>query len=284
MGTFGDKLKREREMRAITLEEIAEATKIGTRALRALEEERFGQLPGGIFNKGFVRAYAKYLGLDEEQAVADYLVASGEQPEGNISLTELSQQMEAARERERDEERRRRRPHPLVVMLIVIVVILGAGYGGYTWYNERKAAKATENHVAEVVKETPSQPAQAPIEKPAVTETPVAPTAATPTPAAPNLGTQATEAPITVTLKATGRAWISVTADGKLIAEETMDATNPKMSDLTVHANEKLVLIVGNPGGVQAWFNGKPIEALGTEGQRKSITFTPAGIENNPPQ
>ena len=276
MGTFGDKLKREREMRGITLEEIAEATKIGTRALRALEEERFGQLPGGIFNKGFVRAYAKYLGLDEEQAVSDYLVASGEQPEGNISLTELSQQMETARERERDEERRRRRPHPLVVTLIVIVVILGAGYGGYTWYRERKAAKATENHVAEVVTEAPSQTAQTPIEKPAVTETPAAPTAATPTPT--------TEAPITLTLKATGRAWISVTADGKLITVETMDATDPKMSDLTVHANEKLVLIVGNPGGVQAWVNGKPIEALGTEGQRKTITFTPAGIEISPPQ
>jgi len=279
VGTFGDKLKREREMRAITLEEIAEATKIGTRSLRALEEERFGVLPGGIFNKGFVRAYAKYLGLDEEQAVADYLVASGEQTDGNVSLTELSKQMEAARERERDEARRRRRPHPLVVTLVVIVMILGAGYGGHYWYSQRKAAKAAENLLAEPVAETSSQAAQAPSSQPAVAETPVAPTAAPPTPVAP-----ATEAPITVMLKATGRAWISATADGKLIAQETMDATNPQMSELTLHANEKMVLIVGNPGGVQAWFNGKPIESLGTEGQRRSITFTPTGIENNPSQ
>ena len=61
-------------MRGISLEEIAEATKIGTRSLRALEEQDFDKLPGGIFNKGFVRAYARYLGLDEEQAVADYLL------------------------------------------------------------------------------------------------------------------------------------------------------------------------------------------------------------------
>jgi len=67
-------------MARITLEEIATSTKIGTRSLRALEEEDFDQLPGGIFNKGFVRAYAKYLGIDEEQAVADYLTAAGEQP------------------------------------------------------------------------------------------------------------------------------------------------------------------------------------------------------------
>src|SRR5215471_13427310 len=74
--SFGERLRREREMRGIKLEQIAESTKIGKRNLVALEEEKFDQLPGGIFNKGFVRAYAKYLGLDEEQAVNDFLTAS----------------------------------------------------------------------------------------------------------------------------------------------------------------------------------------------------------------
>ena len=78
MGQFGEKLRRERELRGITLEEVAVATKIGTRNLRALEEEKFSQLPGGIFNKGFVRAYARYVGIDEEQAVGDYLAANQE--------------------------------------------------------------------------------------------------------------------------------------------------------------------------------------------------------------
>ena len=78
MGSFGERLQREREMRGITLEEIADSTKIGTRSLRALEQEDFDKLPGGIFNKGFVRAYARYLGIDEEQAVADFLAAAGE--------------------------------------------------------------------------------------------------------------------------------------------------------------------------------------------------------------
>src|SRR5207302_2922527 len=71
-------MRREREMRDVSLEEIAEATKIGTRSLRALEEQDFDKLPGGIFNKGFVRSYARYLGLDEEQAVADYMAALSE--------------------------------------------------------------------------------------------------------------------------------------------------------------------------------------------------------------
>src|SRR3954469_15097450 len=78
-GSFGERLQREREMRSITLDEIANSTKIGTRLLHALEAEEFDKLPGGIFNKGFVRAYARYLGLDEEQAVIDYLAAEGEQ-------------------------------------------------------------------------------------------------------------------------------------------------------------------------------------------------------------
>src|SRR6478736_5477624 len=78
MGSFGERLRREREMRGISLDSIAESSKIGTRLLRALEDEQFELLPGGIFNKGFVRAYAKYLGLNEDEAVADYLVAAGE--------------------------------------------------------------------------------------------------------------------------------------------------------------------------------------------------------------
>jgi cytoskeletal protein RodZ len=76
MGAFGEKLRREREMRDVTLSEISESTKISKRSLQALEDEDFDLLPGGVFNRGFVRAYARYLGIDEEQAVADYVSAS----------------------------------------------------------------------------------------------------------------------------------------------------------------------------------------------------------------
>lgn len=75
MEAFGEKLRKQREQRGITLEAISSTTKISTRMLRALEEEKFEQLPGGVFNKGFVRAYARQVGLDEEEAIADYLTA-----------------------------------------------------------------------------------------------------------------------------------------------------------------------------------------------------------------
>ncbi len=75
MAEFGEKLRKQREQRGITLEAVSNTTKIGTRMLKALEEERFDQLPGGVFNKGFVRAYARQIGLDAEEAVNDYLAA-----------------------------------------------------------------------------------------------------------------------------------------------------------------------------------------------------------------
>jgi cytoskeletal protein RodZ len=67
-------------MRGVTLEEISAATRIATRFLRAIENEQWDQLPGGVFNRGFVRAVARYLGLDEESIVAEYTLAVGDRP------------------------------------------------------------------------------------------------------------------------------------------------------------------------------------------------------------
>ena len=73
MANFGETLKRERELREISLRQISEATKINIRYLEALEENRFDALPGGLFNKGFIRAYATYIGVDGEAMVNSYL-------------------------------------------------------------------------------------------------------------------------------------------------------------------------------------------------------------------
>jgi cytoskeletal protein RodZ len=75
LASFGEKLRKQREQRGLELDAISNTTKISPRMLRALEDEHFDQLPGGVFNKGFVRAYARQVGLDEEEAIADYLAA-----------------------------------------------------------------------------------------------------------------------------------------------------------------------------------------------------------------
>lgn len=79
MSSFGETLKRERELRQISLREIAEATKINLRYLDALERDDFRHLPGGVFNKGFVRAYAQFIGIDPETMVTAYLEEDGRQ-------------------------------------------------------------------------------------------------------------------------------------------------------------------------------------------------------------
>ena len=75
---FGEHLRREREMRGVSLDEIAGATRISTRFLEALEKEAWDRLPGGVFNRGFVRTVARFLGLEEESLLAEYSLAKGE--------------------------------------------------------------------------------------------------------------------------------------------------------------------------------------------------------------
>ena len=82
MASFGESLRREREMRGVTLEEIFATTKINLRFLQALEAEDFAKLPGGIFTRSFLRAYASYLGLDTERVLAEYQLVAPPAPEG----------------------------------------------------------------------------------------------------------------------------------------------------------------------------------------------------------
>ena len=78
MGDFGGTLRSARERKGISLRHIANATKISMGALESLERNDFSRLPGGIFSRSFVRAYAQEVGLDPDQTVADFLKEAGE--------------------------------------------------------------------------------------------------------------------------------------------------------------------------------------------------------------
>jgi cytoskeletal protein RodZ len=77
--SFGEELKRERELREITLREVSESTKISLRYLEALERNAFENLPGGVFNRGFVRAYSQFIGIDPESMVDAYILQENTQ-------------------------------------------------------------------------------------------------------------------------------------------------------------------------------------------------------------
>ena len=92
MSSFGDNFRRERQAKGITLQEISEQTKIGVRQLKAIEEGHLDQLPGGIFNKSFLRQYARFLELDEEQVISEYMQAIGEAPVAESTPAILSRE------------------------------------------------------------------------------------------------------------------------------------------------------------------------------------------------
>ena len=136
MGSFGENLKREREMRGVTLQEISDATKIGTRALIALEEERFDQLPGGIFNKGFVRSYARFLGMDEESAVVAYEQAAGIQSEPQAYNRQTPEPAP-------DPESYKPSIGLLLVRIVgVLLLVIAASYIGWKQYQNWQAQRA----------------------------------------------------------------------------------------------------------------------------------------------
>ena len=71
-GTLGEFLRRERELRALSLEEISLTTRIPLRTLRAIEEDRFDELPGDVFIRGFLGAYARILEIDPQPLLSRY--------------------------------------------------------------------------------------------------------------------------------------------------------------------------------------------------------------------
>lgn len=70
--TLGEKLRQAREERGISIMEVSEQTRISPLYLEAIENDDYAPLPGGIFNKGFVKTFAKYVGVDESEALQDY--------------------------------------------------------------------------------------------------------------------------------------------------------------------------------------------------------------------
>src|SRR5215467_15478353 len=97
MPTLGEELKRKREEQGKSLTAISETTRIVTRSLKAIEEDNFSVLPGGIFTRAFIRAYAREVRMDEAEATALYHQQTSPQ-EVQESPSPASSAPESARE------------------------------------------------------------------------------------------------------------------------------------------------------------------------------------------
>jgi cytoskeleton protein RodZ len=85
--TIGEQLRLAREERGIPLREISDQTRISVRYLEAIESNDYRRLPGGVFNRSFVRAYARYIGYDEKQAIEGYTRYLREQGDSTDDVT-----------------------------------------------------------------------------------------------------------------------------------------------------------------------------------------------------
>jgi len=263
VASFGVRLKEQREQRGITLEEISSTTKIGTRMLVALEQDHFDQLPGGIFNKGFIRAYARCVGMDEEQAIADYLIASGNVP----SEKEKDKRPGDAPEPSLDpyaEADRRDSNLPWGTFAIVLLLV-ALGFVAWSSYSS-KARKSSAKTPAPIPPSTPA------VVAPSNSATPIS---APPAPSPAQVAAPVIPKPLSLRIALHADSWLSITADGHPILQgNSFSAPTQKI----IHAEKEIVVKAGNLGALDLEFNGKKLPAQGADGEVKTLTFDATGV------
>ncbi|MFN2455278.1 MAG: RodZ domain-containing protein [Pyrinomonadaceae bacterium] len=131
--SFGAQLRAAREARNITLREISEQTRISVRYLEAIETDDYKRLPGGIFNRSFIKTYARYIGYDEKEALEGYARTAREHGESPDEVTSTPYQPRVYT----DDATRSPLVTGLLTVIILAVLSLGV-YAGLHWYTRQR--------------------------------------------------------------------------------------------------------------------------------------------------
>jgi cytoskeleton protein RodZ len=263
MGSFGENLRRERELRGATLPEIANATKIAVRYLQALEDDQFDRLPGGIFNRGFVRAVARYLKLDENHWVSEFVRAAHEPPEIQARFAPPRPPQPAASHR----------AHWSFALLLVLF-----GVGAYLIHDLR-LQQAAEASIPAARTAAPAA-ASATLPQPEPEAPPPAKPVSQPRPTSPAplalASSPETVSPVTAAgelrlqIDVVEDAWIQVIVDGVPDYEGLMEAGATR----NFHGTRQIELITGNASAVVLTLNSETLAPLGNPGERKKVVLT----------
>lgn len=302
MAQVGDALRAARESRGLTLEQVEKATRIRRVFLEAIEEDRFDELPAPVYARGFIRNYARLVGLDPDDIVAAYATATGTPPPGRAHQV-LDEPLV-----------QRAGGSPVVGVLwgiLIVLVIAGVAWYAYVRFylgetptlpalpslpilapRGSSLAKTPEpSSQAVVVVPAPTEvveptdvpptpepsPTAVPTERPATTPTPskvvmtptASPTAALPT-ATPPESTQVQATGVTVDATVTAATYVEVTADGVRLLTTTLQAGD----DRTWAGDRSVALRVGNAGGIVLKVNGVEVPPLGANGQVVNVEYT----------
>ncbi len=268
---FGTFLRQAREQRGMTLQELAVTTKISARVLDALERNDPSRLPGGIFARAFVRAYAREVGLDPDAAVARFVSAfPAESGADDMPLATSAVEAESFEYRRRIVRvAARLLGVTLVAAFLVFVYYTRIGpwsVGPGPGTGQAPAAYVPPTPPAGLPQSPPTQPASAPVP---VADPPVAAAAAAPPEPA------ASAAPLIVVLSFSEPCWLSVSVDGTRTPSRTAAAGER----LEFAVQRSITMTVGNAGAVSVLLNGKPGRPLGTAGQVVTTTMSASSYE-----
>lgn len=296
MGTtslFGEHLKREREMRGVSLEEISAATRISVRFLEALENQQWAQLPGGIFNRGFIRSIAKFLGMDEDGLVAEYALETRERPEIAVWTKEPV------------------KPRPnyfrIFGTIVVIAAVIAGGWYVRRAYGERISAwharhpiiasvmaklkhKNATNAASQTADSAGANTATATSDSagnPAITsqgaqsnlQNGAATSGAAAIPVNGPASSSANDAgALVLKVEAGETSMVTVMADGKTVFSGKLDA----MKTLTLRAEKSFAVSASKSNAVLLELNGRTVPPLGPPNEPGKITLTRENLKRNP--
>ena len=301
MESIGEFFRQVRETKGLTIDEVASKTRIRTDFVKALEDGNFAKLPDQVFARGFVRSYARSLGLDEDDAIHRFAQSAGAYYDKQVERERL-------KVRQAEEERKRKANRKAVaiaigIAILTLIFLLSREQSSLLVRRSSSdlppsASKRTAPPIPESQDTPPSQQAEAvppapktkPSESPVVSAKagvgnnvePVTGPASTAS-AVPELaasspsslgsdgplggisleGSGATEGQLALDLEATELSWVVVQIDGG----SPQEALLRPGEKARWKGQDQFILTLGNAGGVKAELNGKPQKPFGPSGK-----------------
>lgn len=233
--TFGERFRQAREQQGLSLEAVEEETKIRKLYLQAIENDDFALLPPRVYAVGFVKRYARLLGIEEDEITADFKILAY----GNIEEEELQPVVKPVKSSPAPK-------NPVKNVAAGVLFLILAVWAGYYLVGYVSKHNVQNTPVQPPTIEEPAD--KSPVEKePEVLQKPE----------------------LVVKLKAIENCWLYVKVDGK----DTFSAILPAGQEKAFTGKSEIYIKAGNAGGIEVSYNGENIGILGKHGEVKEETF-----------
>ena len=259
---LGTKLREERDRQGLSIDDIEQGTSIRALYIEAIENGEYDKLPGEVYTRGFIKNYAKFLGLDGDAFSKEFTAEVHGAPPAPVveAQPEVVEKPPVVEQKPVKPAKTEKKSSKVVGtipnenrgssgLLIVAAVVLIAALAGAAW--------SFLSSDAEVATNPPAQTQPAPQSQPA----PVANANPAPPPKIDG---------VKVDAKFTDRCWTLVTVDGAVVLEGVVESGE----NLSWEAKDSINLRFGNAGAVELTHNGQNLGIQGNVGDVVDKTFT----------